>query len=284
MPVEQIGVDAAIIFADILLITEPMGMKLDFHEGKGPSLAPALDSAGDVERLRKVDVGESLAYVFEGIRMTRQALPADVPLIGFCGAPFTVAGYMVEGSTSRNFQKTKALMYNDPDTWRGLMERITQASANYLNGQIDAGVTAIQIFDSWAGCLCDSDYHRCVLPHTERLIHSIKPGIPVIHFAVNNALLLKSMCQAGGDVIGLDWRVNLAEAWSAIGYEFAVQGNLDPIVLLAGKSEITRRAEAILEQAAGRPGHIFNLGHGLLPDTPVDNVRLLVDVVHDYRY
>ncbi len=283
MPIHQLGVDAAILFADILLVTEPLGMKLVFEEGKGPILSPAIENEKQVEQLNKVQVAESLDYVFDAVRMVRQALPSDIPLIGFCGAPFTVASYMIEGQSSRNFVRTKTLMYNRPKLWHSLMDKIVCASADYLNGQIDAGVQAVQLFDSWAGCLCEADYRQYVLPYTQRLIRSLKPTNPVIHFAANNAMLLDPMREAGGEVIGVDWRINLGEAWAQIGYDKAIQGNLDPAALFAERGQLIRRTEVILEQAENRPGHVFNLGHGVLPDTPVENVQALVEIVHEYR-
>lgn len=281
MPVEQLGVDAAILFADILLITEPLGMNLTFNEGVGPRLDPPIRTVEDINRLRRVTAHE-LHYVSDAVRMVRGALPENIPLIGFCGAPFTVASYMIEGKGSKNFVATKTLMYRHPEAWHELMDKIVQASAHYLNGQIDSGVQAVQIFDSWVGCLDEEDYRKYVLQHTDRLMHALKPGIPIIHFAANNATLLQPLRDAGGDVIGLDWRVRLDQAWATLGFDIAVQGNLDPVSLYGDRAEVQRRAEAILRQANGRPGHIFNLGHGVLPDTPVDNVKHLIDVVHQY--
>ncbi|NLE58208.1 MAG: uroporphyrinogen decarboxylase [Planctomycetes bacterium] len=297
MAVEQLNVDAAIIFADILLIVEPMGVGLAFNKGEGPSIARPVRSGADVDQLNEVDVNESLSFVFEAVRITRRELAPGVPLIGFCGAPFTVASYMIEGGAGREFAQTRSLMHDDPGAWNALLERIARASAGYVNGQIAAGAQAVQVFDSWVGCLDEQEYRRFVLPHTQSLIRSISPGTPVIHFApqspakrghstfsekVECPLFLRAVREAGGDVIGLDWRVNLAEAWESIGYDVGVQGNLDPNVLLTSADEIRRQAKIILNQAAGRPGHIFNLGHGVLPNTPVDNARALVDAVHEY--
>ena len=281
--VEQIGVDAAIIFADILLIVEPMGVGLAFNEGEGPSIQRPVRTGNDVDGLQEVDVAESLSFVFDAVRLTRRALKPDVPLIGFCGAPFTVASYLVEGGGSRSFIETKSLMYRDPGAWQALMERIGRASADYLNGQIDAGAQAVQLFDSWVGCLSEADYREFVLPYTKRIIDAVSPGTPVIHFGANTGMMLKAMGEAGGDVIGLDWRVNLADGWASIGHDVAVQGNLDPVVLFTPPSVIQRRAKRILDQAAGRPGHIFNLGHGILPGTPFEHVPALVDAVHNYQ-
>ncbi|MGQ9649616.1 MAG: uroporphyrinogen decarboxylase [Phycisphaerae bacterium] len=282
MAVEQLGVDAAIIFADILLIVEPMGVGLSFNKGEGPSIARPVCSGQDVDQLKEVNVDESLAFVFEAIRIARRELAPGIPLIGFCGAPFTVASYMIEGGTSREFARTRSLMHDDPVAWNALMERIVRASTDYLNGQIAAGAQVVQVFDSWVGCLDEQEYRRFVLPHTRSLIRAVSPGTPVIHFGVNTGSMLTAIREAGGDVIGLDWRVNLAEAWEMIGHDVAVQGNMDPNLLLTSAGEVRRQAKIILDQAAGRPGHIFNLGHGVLPNTPVENARALVDAVHEY--
>lgn len=281
MAVERLGVDAAIIFADILLVAEPMGVGLSFNEGEGPRITRPVRSGEDIDKLQAVDPA-ALSYVFEAVRMTRRALRPDVPLIGFCGAPFTVASYMIEGGSSRHFQNTKSMMYRDPGAWHALMERLVLVLTDYLNGQIDAGAQAIQIFDSWVGCLCEQDYREFVLPHTDRLIHAVKPGAPIIYFGTDTTVLLRAMRDTGVDVIGIDWRVNLAKTWEWLDHSVALQGNLDPVVLFATPSEIQRRARAIIDQAAGRPGHIFNLGHGVLPNTPVDHVLALVDEVHEY--
>jgi len=282
MAVEQLGVDAAIIFADILLIVEPMGVGLAFNKGEGPSIARPIRRGQDVDQLREVNVDQSLGFVFEAIRIARRGLKPDVPLIGFCGAPFTVASYMIEGGASRDFVRTRSLMREDPGAWNALLERIVRASADYLNAQTAAGAQALQIFDSWVGCLDEQEYRRFVLPHSQALINAISPGTPVIHFGVNTGPMIRAIREAGGNVIGLDWRVNLAEAWASIGYDVGVQGNLDPDALLSEVGEIRRQVKAILDQAAGRPGHIFNLGHGVLPNTPVDSARALVEIVHEY--
>lgn len=282
MAVDQLGVDAAIIFADILLIVEPMGVGLTFAQHEGPAITRPVRSGREVDALRPVQPEESLGFVMEAIRLTRRALHPATPLIGFCGAPFTVASYMIEGVSSRDFRETKTFMYRDPGAWHALMERLVEAHAAYLNAQIDAGVQVVQVFDSWVGCLSEADYHEYVLRHVQKLIHSVKPGIPIIHFGTNTAALLRQLKEAGGDVIGLDWRMDLETTWRALGYDVAVQGNLDPVVLFSSPGEIRRRAKLILDQAAARPGHIFNLGHGILPGTPVENVMALVDFVHEY--
>jgi uroporphyrinogen decarboxylase len=278
---ERLGVDAAIIFADILLIIEPMGIELEFAKGDGPTIHNPVRSAADIDRLREVEDVGSLDFVFEAIKRTRQALRGDVPLIGFCGAPFTIASYIVEGGGSKNYVHTKQLMYDDSGAWHAMMSLISRALAKYLNAQIAAGAQAVQLFDSWVGCLSPDDYRRYVLPHTQSIIRNITPGTPVIHFGTGTSALLELMCEAGGDVIGLDWRVRLDEAWERIGRDVGVMGNLDPVALFANEDHIRKVAKKILDQAGGRTGHIFNLGHGILPETPVENVMALIDAVHE---
>ena len=277
--VEQLGVDAAILFADILLITEPLGFELSFGEGEGPRIGNPVRTAADVDRMRAPDAGE-LGYVYEAVRRTRAALPEKMPLIGFAGAPFTVASYLCEGTSSRDFLHTKGFMYGDAGAWHALLERLSTATVAYLNGQIDAGAQVVQLFDSWVGHLGPSDYREYVLPHVRALVRGLRPEVPVIHFGTGTAALLESMKEAGGDVIGLDFRVELDEAWSRLG-DVAVMGNLDPAVLLCDRALVRERARRVLAQAGGRPGHVFNLGHGIFPGTPVDNVRALVDAVHE---
>jgi uroporphyrinogen decarboxylase len=279
--VERLGVDAAIIFADILLIIEPMGIDLEFAKGEGPVIHNPVRAATDVERLREVSNVESLDYVYEAIRLTRRALKPDVPLIGFAGAPFTLASYIVEGGSSKNYIHTKRLMYTDAGAWNAMMSLVSRALVSYLNAQIEAGAQAVQLFDSWVGCLSPEDYRQYVLPHTRSVIEGVTSGTPVIHFGTGTAALLELMSEAGGDCIGLDWRVDLAEGWQRIGEERAVMGNLDPVVLFAGVEQVRAQARRILERAGGRSGHVFNLGHGILPETPVDNVIALVDAVHE---
>ena len=276
----RLGVDAAIIFADILLVLEPMGVGLEFTRSDGPVIRRPVRGAADIDRLAAFDVS-AVGFVAEAVRRVRAALPPGLPLIGFAGAPFTLASYLVEGGGSRTYARTRALMLADPGAWHALMERLVTAVAAYLNTQIAAGADAVQLFDSWVGCLAPADYRTHVLPHLRALIAALRPGIPVIHFGTGTAGLLEGLRAAGGDVIGLDWRIDLDAAWARLGHDVAVQGNLDPAVLLAPRREIRARAAAILEQAAGRPGHVFNLGHGILPQTPVDNVRALVDAVHE---
>jgi len=277
----KLGVDAAIIFADLLLIIEPLGLKLEYGKGEGPMIRPALREAGDIDRLRDVEPEESLGYLYEAIRRTRAALPPDLPLIGFAGAPFTVASYMIEGGASKTFRHTKTLMYRDEGAWRALMERLGREIAKYVNAQIKAGVQAVQIFDSWVGCLGSEDYRRFVLPYSRLLLQGITPGTPVIHFGTGTGMFLEEMRDAGGDIIGLDFHVELGKAWDRLGDRVGVQGNLDPVALYADLPFIRQRVQKILDQAAGRPGHIFNLGHGILPDTPEENVIALVEMVHE---
>ncbi|HEX8887944.1 MAG TPA: uroporphyrinogen decarboxylase [Pyrinomonadaceae bacterium] len=278
--VERLNVDAAIIFADILLIIEPMGIHLEFEKGEGPVIHNPVRDHSDVERLIEVESVESLGYVMKAIQLTRRALRPNIPLIGFGGAPFTLASYMIEGGGSRNYINTKKLMYTDAGAWHAMMSLISRGLVKYLNAQIEAGAQVVQLFDSWVGCLSVDDYREYVLPHTRSVIDGVKQGTPVIHFGTGTAALLKLMREAGGDVIGLDWRVDLGEAWARLG-DVAVQGNFDSVALFSNQDIIRAQAKRILDRAAGRPGHIFNLGHGILPETPVDNVIALVEAVHE---
>jgi uroporphyrinogen decarboxylase len=280
-PVERLEVDAAILFADILLPLEPMGVGLEYAKGDGPVIHHPVSSRTHVEQLLEFDPEEALSFVFEAVRKSCAALNGKVPLIGFAGAPFTLASYLIEGGSSRNYLKTKKLIYSNPGAWRGLMERLSSLTSKYLNAQIAAGVEAVQIFDSWAGCLSPDDYERFVLPYTRATIKGLTSGIPVIHFSTGTGGFVKSLRAAGGDVIGVDWRVNLDAAWDALGHDVGIQGNLDPAALLASPKEIRRRVSEILTRAGGRPGHIFNLGHGVLPETPVENVLAMVEAVHE---
>jgi uroporphyrinogen decarboxylase len=277
---ERLGVDAAILFADILLILEPLGFDLEFAKGEGPVIHNPVRTAADVDRVRPLDDPAPLDFVFRAVRAIRSALRPELPLIGFAGAPFTLACYAIEGGASRHYERAKAFMYNDPGAWDALMARLVEATALYLNAQVAAGAQALQVFDSWVGTLAPDDYRRFVLPHMRRLFEQLTPEVPTIHFGTDTGTLLELQREAGGSVIGLDWRVELDRAWERLGPAVGVQGNLDPAVLLAPVPEIERQARGILDRAGGRPGHIFNLGHGILPTTPVDHVRALVDAVH----
>ena len=280
-PVDRLGVDAAILFADILLIVEPMGVGLEYPKGDGPVIHRPVRSGKDIDNLNDFDPAQELTFVYDAVRKIRKTLNDKVPLIGFAGAPFTLASYLIEGGGSRNYVHTKKLFYGAPEAWKRLMERLAKVIAAYLNCQVAAGAQAVQLFDSWAGCLTPGDYEQFALPYTKAVIDAITPGVPVINFSTGTAGSLKQIRAAGGDVIGLDWRVNLDEGWATVGHDVAVQGNLDPVALFASPKEIRSRAADILRRAAGRPGHIFNLGHGVLPETPVQNVVTLVEAVHD---
>jgi uroporphyrinogen decarboxylase len=279
--VDRLKVDAAIIFADLLLPVQGTGPTLAYTKGEGPSIDPPLRTPEDVDRLRMPDLEESVGYVFEAIRRTRRALPPHIPLLGFAGAPFTLASYMIEGGGSTHYVKTKSFFMKDPGAWHALLEKLSHLTTAYLNAQIAAGAQAVQLFDTWVGCLAAEDYREFVLPHTKRVLDKVATGTPVIHFGTGTASLLPLMREAGGSVLGLDWRVDLAAAWNGLG-DIAVQGNLDPTALFAPREEMKRRALALLRRVGGRPGHIFNLGHGILPHTPLDNVLALVDAVHSW--
>lgn len=281
-PVRALGVDAAILFADILLPAIPLGVGLEFAKGEGPVLQNPVRMMEDVKKLRPVNPETDLGYVMDAIRILRSELK-DVPLIGFSGAPFTVASYIIEGGSSREFLKTKTMMYSDPQTWHALMEKLSIVLSDYLVAQIRAGAQAVQVFDSWVGALSPADYEEFVLPYSQKLLQDAKKeNVPVIHFGTNTTTLLPLMKRAGGDVLGLDWRIPLDDGWSLLGDDVAVQGNLDPALLFAPLLEIKKRVHDILRRANGKPGHIFNLGHGILQHTPVDNVKAVVDTVHEY--
>lgn len=281
LAVERLGVDAAIIFADLLLIAEPLGFALEYEKGEGPLITPEIRQARDVARLKEVEPEDSLGYVYEAIRRTRAGLDPRLPLIGFSGAPFTLASYLIEGGASKNYPNTKGLMYRDPIAWRALMTHLARNLARYVNGQIAAGVQAVQVFDTWVGCLGRADYREFVFPYTRMMMESIDPRTPVIHFGTGTSEILEDMRDAGGKVIGLDFHVELDQAWARLGHGVGVQGNLDPMVLFGDQPFIRERVRRILKQAAGRPGHIFNLGHGILPETPYENVVELVKMVHE---
>jgi uroporphyrinogen decarboxylase len=279
--VDFLGVDAAIIFSDLLPILEPMGMELEFAPGDGPIIHNPLREAADIDRFVQLENTDRLHFVVETVRQTRADLPESLPVIGFAGAPFTLASYAIEGGSSRSYLHTKTLMYRDRGAWDELMRRLSHSIAVYLNAQIAAGASAVQLFDSWVGCLGPADYREFVAPHVQSLISAITPGTPIIHFGTGNPELLRPMAEAGGHVVGVDWRIELDTAWDRIGHDRAVQGNLEPLVLLADRDTIRDRARRVLDQAAGRPGHIFNLGHGILPQTPPENARALVEMVHE---
>jgi uroporphyrinogen decarboxylase len=258
-----------------------LGIELEFSKGEGPVIHNPVRRASDVDRLRELETVNALDFVYEAIRQTRRTLKPDIPLIGFCGAPFTLASYLIEGGGSKNYIETKRLMYDDAGAWHAMMSLLARALAKYLNAQIEAGAQAVQLFDSWVGCLSPDDYREFVLPHTQGVIRNVKPGVPVIHFGTGTAALLELMREAGGDVIGVDWRVRLDDAWRRLGHDVAVMGNLDPVTLFANQDVLRAQAKRILDQAQGREGHIFNLGHGILPETPVENVIALVEMVHE---
>ncbi len=282
--VEKLGVDAAIIFSDLLVILEPMGFDLEFTPGDGPVLHRPVRVRDDLKRVSELEDLSPLNYVFETVAETRKRISSDLPVIGFAGAPFTLAGYAIEGGSSRNFDRTKTLMRTDPDLWHELLERIARSAARYLNGQIAAGAQIVQIFDSWVGTLGAEDYRNYVLPHSRSMIQRITPGTPIIHFGTGNPELLALFAEAGGDAIGVDWRIPLNDAWKKIGYNRAIQGNLDPSVLLADQKTIRTEARRICRLSEGRPGFIFNLGHGIIKETPVENVKFLVDEIHRFEF
>jgi len=276
-----LGVDAAILFADLLPMLEPMGIDLEYAKGEGPVIHNPIRTAAEVDRFRELEDVGSLQFVFDAVKLIRRDLPADIPLLGFAGAPFTLASYAIEGGGSKNYLSTKTMMYTDEGAWRTLMERLSRSLVRYINAQIDAGCQAVQLFDSWAGCLSPNDYRQYVMPYTRQVISGIQPGVPVINFLTGNPALLPLLREAGGHVIGLDWRVDLADGWKTVGHDVGVQGNLDPVSLMADLPTLQRRAKAVLNAAAGRPGHIFNLGHGVFPEVPPESVKALVNMVHE---
>ncbi len=281
-PIERFDLDAAIIFADILLPLEPMGLQLTFREEEGPVILNPVRHQNDVTRLRQVET-DAFRFSFDAVSLAKKTLGGRVPLIGFAGAPFTLASYAIEGGSSRNYLNTKQMMFGRPDQWHALLRKLSDVIMVYLKNQIRAGVDAIQIFDSWVGSLSPADYSEYVLPHVQSVIDRLKPeGIPIIYFGTGTSTLLPLMRSAGSDVLGLDWHVELDEAWARVGFDVAVQGNLDPVVLFAPLPEIERRIKDILDRAGNRAGHIFNLGHGILPKTPVDHVEAAIGFVHKY--
>jgi uroporphyrinogen decarboxylase len=280
-PIRAFDLDAAIIFADILPPLEAMGLALEFVHGEGPVIRNPLRHPDDVAALRVPDPRESLGFTLEAIRLARRELEGRLPLIGFSGAPFTLASYAIEGEGSRAFTLTKSLMYGEPRAWHSLMDKLASLVGDYLKAQAEAGAQVLQLFDSWVGALSPDDYRRFVLPYSQRAIRTAQSaGVPVIHFSTETAGMLECIKEAGGDVIGLDWRVDLAAAWRRLGDDVAIQGNLDPLALFAPLPELERQVSGILAQVNGRPGHIFNLGHGILPKTPVEHVAVLVEMVH----
>jgi len=283
-PVTAFEVDAAIIFSDILLPLQYMGVELEYTEHQGPVIRNPLRSAADVAAVRVPDPEADLGCVLEAIRLARAEIAGRVPLLGFAGAPFTLASYMIEGGSSSTCLWTKRMMHQEPDAWRRLMERLSATVSRFLLAQAQAGAQGLQLFDSWAGCLSPADYRDFVYPYSRQVFRALDgAGVPLIHFGTRNGDLAPLMRQAGGDVIGVDWRTELSDAWNRVGTDVAIQGNLDPAALLAPRPFLEARTRAILDQAGGRPGHIFNLGHGMLPSAPVEAVQILVDLVHTYR-
>jgi uroporphyrinogen decarboxylase len=279
---EFLGVDAAIIFADLLLPLEVMGLPFHFSSGEGPVIDRPVRTTEDIARLR-TDRAADLGYISEAVALVARHFTNRVPVIGFCGAPFTLASYMIEGGGSRNYIQAKKMMYNAPADWHTLMEKLVAVTTAYSVEQVGAGADVVQIFDSWVGCLSVEDYRRYVLPHVRAMVKQLqKAGAPIIYFGTDSAMLLPAMKETGAEVIGLDWRIPLDEGWARLDHTAAVQGNLDPVLLFADWKELKSRAEDILRRAAGRPGHIFNLGHGILPETPVENVKNLARWVQEY--
>jgi uroporphyrinogen decarboxylase len=278
----RLGVDAAILFADILLPLEPMGAPFEFAKGEGPVIHEPIRDAQGIARLRVIDPEDGLGYVLAALRLIRRELDGKTPLIGFAGGPFTLASYLVEGGKSSHFEKTKRLMYGEPAAWNDLMGKLAEVVRRYLRAQVEAGAQVVQLFDSWVGSLSPDDYRQYVMPHVKHVLSDLKTlQVPVIHFGTDTGSLLALQREAGGNVIGVDWRTPLDEAWDKVGHDVAVQGNLDPTVLFAPWDVVAGAAARVLERARGRQGHIFNLGHGILPETPVDTVARLVDFVHE---
>jgi uroporphyrinogen decarboxylase len=279
-PVNRLEVDAAILFSDLLLPLEPMGLPFDFIKGEGPQIERPIESPADIDALREFEPQVALAHVLEAIRLIKQELADRVPLIGFVGAPFTLASYAIEGGHSNNFARTKSLMYGHPEAWHRLCDRLAKMAASYLSAQIDAGVDAVQVFDSWVGALSAADYREFVMPHSQRIFQTVEGRVPTLHFGTGTSAILTELRETGGDVIGVDWRIPLDLAWERIGHDRAVQGNLDPTLLLGPPNRMLSCTDDVLARVAGRPGHIFNLGHGILPSTPVERVQMLAQYVH----
>lgn len=290
-PTRLFDLDAAIIVSDILPLLEGMGFQLTYEKGDGPAIHNPVRSAAAVQALRDDDAAQTMHYTLEAIRLVKRELNGRIPVIGFSGAPFTLASYAIEGGGSKDYRNTKLLMYREPQAWHALMERLTSQVTAYLVAQIEAGAEAVQIFDSWAGALAPNDYAEYVLPYVQRVVAGVRAAgseqaaassIPIIYFGTGLSGMMAQLRHTEADVLGADWRINLDDAWAEIGPGFAIQGNLDPMALFAPWDELQRRAAAILDRAAGRPGHIFNLGHGILTETPVENVKRLVEFVHEY--
>jgi uroporphyrinogen decarboxylase len=281
-PIKAFELDAAIIFADILLPLEGMGIHLEFAKNMGPVIKNPVRSTADIDAVRIIDPDEDVPYLLEAIKMVRAELNGKVPLIGFSGAPFTLASYIIEGGGSKNYINAKTLMYSDPGAWRALMDKITEIVIRYLNAQVKAGAQALQLFDSWVGCLGPDDYREFALPYTRKVIESVDRTVPFINFSTNTGTYLETLLEAGGDVIGVDWKLRLDTAWERIGPKRAIQGNLDPVTLFGPVDVLRKKVREIIDMAGGRPGHIFNLGHGIVVGTPVDNVKALVDCVHEF--
>ena len=284
---ERLGVDAAILFSDILLILEPMGFDLAYLAGDGPSIRKPVRTGGDVDRLKIVEAEKTLSFAMQAIRQIKKKLKANIPLIGFAGAPFTLASYLIEGGSSKDFSRTKKFMREDAARWDILMKKITDSTISYLDAQIKAGADALQLFDSWAGALTPEEYRGFVLPHSRRVFAALRTclpaggQVPFIHFGTKTGPFLESLAEAGGDVIGVDHRIGLDEAWKKIGPGKAIQGNLDPQHLLGDLKTLEKETKRVLSEAADRPGYIFNLGHGVLPETPEENAKALVKMVHE---
>ena len=279
-PVRRVEVDAAILFSDLLLPLEPMGLPFDFVKGEGPQIERPIESPADIDALTSFEPRVALSHVLETITLVQHELAGRVPLIGFAGAPFTLASYAIEGGHSNNFARTKALMYGHPAAWHRLCDHLASVVADYLRAQIEAGVDAVQVFDSWVGVLSASDYREFALPHTRPLFDAVKKRVPTIHFGTGTAAILEELRDAGGDVIGVDWRIPIDEAWTRIGADRGVQGNLDPTLLLGPPARMLQQTDSVLARIGNRPGHIFNLGHGILPSTPVEHVQMLAQYVH----
>jgi uroporphyrinogen decarboxylase len=281
MPVDRLGVDGAVLYADIMLPLDGMGIPFHIQPDLGPIVERPMRTVADVDAIRVIDADQATPYLFETIRALRRDLAPDVALIGFAGAPFTLASYLIEGRPSREYARTKAMLFGEPTLWHSLMATISEVITRYLRAQIDAGVQVVQLFDSWAGALAPADYERAVLPYTRRIFAALADaGVPRIHFATGNPLLVPLMARAECDVVSVDWRIPLGEAWGATGYDRGIQGNLDPGVCLAPFEVVAERAHEVLRDAAGRPGHVFNLGHGVLPETDPDTLKRLVELVH----